>query len=73
MSQFNIAEAKASFSALVKRAMMGEDVVIAKDGKPLIRFVPVGTGSARTPGSAQGEFRMAPDFDEALVDFDEYR
>lgn len=73
MSQFNIAEAKASFSALIKRAMMGEEVVIAKDGKPLIRFVPVARGAVRTPGSAQGEFQMTSDFDEALVDFDDYQ
>lgn len=72
MSQFDIAEAKASFSELVKRAMMGEDVVIAKDGKPVIRFVPVALGSVRTPGSAQGEFQISADFDEPLADFEEY-
>lgn len=72
-TQVNIGEAKASFSALIKRAMRGEDVVIAKDGKPLIRLVPIVPGSVRAPGSARGEFQVAPDFDEPLADFADYR
>ncbi len=72
-TQINIGEAKASFSALIKRAMRGEDVVIAKDGKPVIRLVPIAPGPERVPGSARGAFVMAADFDEPLADFDAYR
>jgi prevent-host-death family protein len=72
-SQFNIAEAKASFSQLVQRALMGEDVVIARDNKPLVRLVPLATPEGnRMPGSAKGRIRISPDFDATPEDFAEY-
>jgi len=40
MQQFNVAEAKARFSQLIQKALAGEDVVIAKDNKPLVKLVP---------------------------------
>jgi len=74
MPVFNIAEAKARFSELVRKALSGEEVVVARDNKPLIRLVPLtASGSARTPGSAKGEIWMAPDFDEPLDDFSDHR
>ena len=74
MSQFNIAEAKSHLSELVRKAMLGEEVVIAKDHKPLIRLVPVTVpGDARRPGSAKGQIsRIAPDFDATPDDFKAY-
>ena len=39
--QFNIAEAKARFSELVQKALLGEEVIIAKDHKPLLKLVPL--------------------------------
>lgn len=74
MSQFNIAEAKSHFSELVNKALLGEEVVIAKDNKPILRLVPVAVaGKDRTPGSAQGKIvHMASDFDQTLADFQEY-
>lgn len=41
MKTYNIAEAKAHFSELVKRALLGEEIVIARDNKPLLRLMPV--------------------------------
>jgi prevent-host-death family protein len=41
MQQFNIAEAKAHLSELVQKAMMGEEIVIARDNKPLAMLVPI--------------------------------
>ncbi len=38
--QMNIAEAKAKLSELVARAEAGEDVVIARDGKPVVSLTP---------------------------------
>jgi len=38
MSKFNIAEAKARLSELVQRTLLGEEVVIAKDNKPLLKL-----------------------------------
>jgi prevent-host-death family protein len=37
----NIHQAKASLSRLVERALAGEEVVIARNGEPLVRLVPV--------------------------------
>lgn len=70
--QYNIADAKARLSSVLREARAGYDVVIAKDGKPLVKVVPV-AGPARTPGSARGQITMAPDFDAPLEDFDAYR
>ena len=71
-SHYNVAEAKAQFSTLVRKALQGEDVVIARDNKPLVRLVPVGV-PARKPGSAKGRVRIAADFDAPLDDFGDYR
>ncbi|HSM50462.1 MAG TPA: type II toxin-antitoxin system prevent-host-death family antitoxin, partial [Thermoanaerobaculia bacterium] len=71
--QYNIAEAKARLSELVKKALAGEEVVVARDHRPLVRVVPVGPAAgARTPGSARGQVWTAPDFDAPLADFDEH-
>lgn len=72
-SQYNIAEAKASLSELVQRALMGEEVIIAKDNKPLLKLVPLQRPEReRQPGTAKGQVRMAPDFDATPADFAEY-
>lgn len=75
MATFNIAEAKARFSELVSRAMLGEDVVIARDNRPVLRLVPLEpAGGERRPGSAKGQvLHVAPDFDAPLDAFADYR
>ena len=70
-THYNVAEAKANFSTLVRKALQGEEVVIARDNKPLLRLVPVGVAS-RAPGSAKGRVAMADDFDAPLEDFADY-
>ena len=74
MSQFNIADAKTHFSELVKKAMLGEEVVIARDNKPILKLVPVvAEKRERSPGSAKGKVTyMAPDFDATPEDFQDY-
>ena len=73
MPQFNVAEAKARFSELVQKAVSGEEVVITKDNRPLLRLVPlVVPGGRRKPGSAKGRIWMAPDFDRTPEDLGEY-
>ena len=75
MAQFNIAEAKSHFSELVQKALLGEEVVIARDNKPLLRLVPLKETKkeGRRPGSAKGRILyMAPDFDATPSDFNEY-
>ena len=71
--QFNVAEAKARFSELVQKAVSGEEVVIARDNRPLLRLVPLAaSGGRRKPGSARGRIWMAPDFDRTPEDFEGY-
>jgi prevent-host-death family protein len=70
-NHYNVAEAKAQLSTLVRKALQGEEVVIARDNKPLVKLVPVAVQS-RAPGSAKGTVAMAPDFDAPLEDFDDY-
>jgi len=41
MATYNIYEAKTRFSKLVEQAARGEEVVIAKAGRPVLRMVPV--------------------------------
>ena len=65
----NVHEAKTHFSKLLSRVATGEEVIIAKAGKPVARLVPfVHKLSKRTPGSARGKVRVAPDFDAPLPD-----
>ena len=65
----NLYEAKTSLSKLVDRAAAGEEIIIAKAGKPLARLTsfPKG-GKPRVPGGWEGRVRIAPDFDEPLPD-----
>ena len=73
MAKFNVADAKARFSELIQKAMVGEEVIIAKDNKPVVKLVPLVTpGKARTPGSAKGQIWLAPDFDATPADFQDY-
>jgi prevent-host-death family protein len=52
--QVNILEAKTQFSQLVERALRGEEVVIARHGKPLLRLVPVRSAGTRPMGLRAG-------------------
>jgi prevent-host-death family protein len=70
---FNVAEAKARLSELIDMVERGEEVIIARDHKPVVRLSPVERQLARrTPGSARGRVWMAPDFDAPLPDFTDY-
>ena len=73
MSKFNVGEAKSRFSELVQKAMIGEEVIIAKDNKPVVKLVPLmAPGKPRKPGSAKGQIRIAADFDATPTDFQDY-
>ena len=63
----NIHEAKTHLSRLLEQVMQGEEVIIAKSGKPVARIVPLGgPAKRRKPGSARGQIKMAEDFDAPL-------
>jgi prevent-host-death family protein len=73
MTKVNIGEAKTQFSRLVRKAMLGEEVIIARDNKPVLKLVPVGPPTRRRrPGTAKGQVWTSPDFDETPADFAEY-
>ena len=74
MQQFNIAEAKAHLSERVKKAMMGEEIVIARDNKPLAMLVPIQRPAGkRIPGSGKGQILfMADNFDAIPEGFEDY-
>ena len=74
MAKFNIAEAKTRFSELVQKAMLGEEVIIAKDNKPVLRLVPLEKPKqVRKPGSGKGQvLYIAPDFDATPEAFKDY-
>jgi prevent-host-death family protein len=63
----NLYEAKTSLSRLVERAAAGEEIIIAKAGKPKARLVPLAANvEARQPGGWEGKVWVAEDFDEPL-------
>ena len=65
MSTVNIYEAKTQLSKLVDRAAAGEEIVIARAGRPVARLVPLGPErKPRQPGAWKGKVWMADDFDE---------
>lgn len=74
MSKFNIADAKTRFSELVQKAMLGEEVIIAKDNKPVVKLVPLDKQKQpRKPGSGKGQILyIAPDFDATPEGFKDY-
>jgi len=78
---FNLREARAALSKLVDRVAAGEEIVIAKAGRPVARLVPMRSrverrtpgakrrtpwAKRRTPGAWAGRVRVSEDFDATL-------
>jgi prevent-host-death family protein len=63
--QLNVYEAKTRLSHLLDQALAGEDVVIARNGKPVVRLVPVQRRPVqRQPGAWKGKGWIADEFDD---------
>ena len=63
----NIHQAKTHLSKLLERAALGEEIVIAKAGKPVARLVPFEKPKIqRVLGTAKGDFVVPEDFDAPL-------
>jgi prevent-host-death family protein len=62
----NIHEAKTHLSRLIERAAAGEEIVIARAGKPVVRLIAYQEQKPpkRTPGIWKGKVKMSRDFDE---------
>lgn len=59
-------EAKTTLSQLVEQVERGEEVILARAGKPVARMVAVGSLTRRALGAWRGCVRMADDFDAPL-------
>lgn len=59
MEIVNIHQAKTHLSKLLSRVQNGEEIIIAKAGKPYAKLVPVGQPSSRKPGIAKGNVTEA--------------
>jgi prevent-host-death family protein len=71
--QVNVQQAEAQLSQLVAAAERGEDVVITRDGRPVVRLVriPAATSVRRISGGWRGRVQMGSDFDELPSDIRE--
>ena len=64
-TQVNIHEAKTHLSRLVERAAAGEEIIVAKAGKPMAKLVRFETATEpRELGFLRGQIRILPGFDE---------
>ena len=73
MPTYNISEFKAHLSSLVNRALAGEEVIVTRNNRPLLKLVPIKSPSGkRTPGSARDRVKVASDFDSTPRDFAKY-
>ena len=73
MYQVNIHEAKTNLSKLINRVINGEEVIIAKGNKPLVKLIQLDLPKPeRKLGTANGLITISDDFDSPIDDFSEY-
>lgn len=65
----NLYEAKTQLSALVDQAAAGEEIIIAKNGKPMAMLVPY-RKPRRKPGRLKGKIWMSDDFDAPMPEIE---
>jgi prevent-host-death family protein len=70
----NIYDAKTNLSALLDKAVAGEEVIIARSGKPLARLMPVTTvaskSGVRLGGLKRARLKLSADFHAPMTDED---
>jgi prevent-host-death family protein len=68
----NIHKAKTNLSELIQRAESGEEVIIARDGNPVVKMVRLARNQEKrpAPGIDAGKVVLHPDFDDPLPEFD---
>ena len=73
MIQINIHEAKTQLSKLIEKVKKGEEVIISKYNKPVVKLVLIEElKSKRRLNTAKGRIVMSEDFDSPLEDFEDY-
>lgn len=65
MKTFNVYAAKTRLSQLIDRAAAGEEIIIARAGKPVAKLVSLG-GRKRRLGALKGKLSVPADFDTPL-------
>lgn len=71
MKTVNVHEAKTHLSKLLQRVAKGEEIVIAKAGKPVARLIPESRKRKRVLGTMRGKFVVPDDFDAPLPELEE--
>ncbi len=66
MTEVNVHDAKTHLSRLLRRVAAGEEIVIARAGRPVARLVPVESVRRRELGRDRGVFSVPADFDAPL-------
>lgn len=67
MTIINIHQAKTHLSKLVDAVTHGEEIIIAKAGRPVAKLIPIsGKKSKRKPGALKGKITISEDFDAPL-------
>ena len=69
MTQFNIHSAKTNLSKLIEAALAGDEVIIAKGSKPVVRLVPIPDESFKF-GMLKEKLGTTPDFIAPMSDDD---
>ena len=66
--QINIHQAKTHLSRLVEDAALGQEIIIAKAGRPVARLMPLAQPAPheRMPGRLKGKLEIGDDFDDPL-------
>ncbi len=67
METITIHKAKTQLSRLIEKACKGEEIIIARGKKPLVKLVAIeGNLGNRKPGALKGKIRIGPEFFEPL-------
>lgn len=70
-SQVNIGEAKTHLSRLLQRVQAGEEITIARAGKPIARLTAIHERpKRRVPGDDKGKVILYPNFDDPIPEWD---
>lgn len=73
MQQITLVEASQHLPDLIDAALSGEEIIITKDDRPVVKLTPVSSAKRRPIfGSAKGLVTISDDFDEPLEDFKDY-
>lgn len=68
--EVNVHQAKTHLSRLIEKALLGEEVIIAKAGRPLVRLIAIVPEAKRELGTAAGQITWQEGWDLPLTDFE---